>query len=255
MLARKILPAVPRINPSLSLCLVKPHGGYQGLDVHSCFGDNFFLLLGSQLCSPLNDNCNHSWLFLSCLMCCEGSQDLYVCPGTTKPLQKLFCFRCVRLLGEWSLLGWDCCVESQGGRQCSTTGAGAECNHFVLRVLKNFWGVKGFCYILMGVCVLREVPPVSAVVLALSGLGGFEGEAAMGLYLVCWRSDRAPRGTWSRLGQSEKRKHRPSNVIFTRQMKCFGPTRGQRNLWAVVFLLDQWLSSCGLLTPGSCGLL
>lgn len=38
--------------------------------------------------------------------------------------------------------------------------------------------------------------------------------------------------------------------FFSRQMKCFGLARGQRNLWAVVFLLDQWLSSCGLLTPG-----
>lgn len=52
MLARKILPAAPRINPSLSPCLVKPHGGYQGLDVHSCFGDNFFFTVGKPALQP-----------------------------------------------------------------------------------------------------------------------------------------------------------------------------------------------------------
>lgn len=53
----------------------------------------------------LYDNCNHSRLFLSCLMCCEGSQHLYMYPGTTKPLHEFFCLGCMRLFGEWSLLG------------------------------------------------------------------------------------------------------------------------------------------------------
>lgn len=77
---------------------------------------------------------------------------------------------------------------------------------------------------------MREAPPASAIVLALPGQGGFEDEAAMSLYLVCWKSDRAPWDTWSRLGQSEKRKHRPGKVIFSRQMKCVGPARAKESV-------------------------
>lgn len=60
----------------------------------------------------------------------------------------------------------------------------------------------------MGDCVSMEVPPASAVVLALPGQGGLEDEAATDLYLVCWKSDWALWGVWSRLEQDEKRKHR-----------------------------------------------
>lgn len=115
---------------------------------------------------------------------------------------------------------------------------------------KDLLGFKRLLLYLTGNCVSREVPPVSAAVFALPGEGGSEEEAARCHYLVCWKSDQVPRGTWSRLGQSEKWKHRLGKVIFSRWIKCFGAARGQRNLWAVVFLLDQWLSSCGLFTPG-----
>lgn len=80
----------------------------------------------------------------------------------------------------------------QNGHHCSAAWAGVECNHFVLSVvpgvLKTFWGVKGFSYILIGNCVSREVTQAPEVVLALPGQGGFAEEAATSLYLVCWKS-------------------------------------------------------------------
>lgn len=47
------------------------------------------LVLGNQFCSPPSIYQLQPWLFLSCL-CCKGSQNPYMCPGTTKPLHELF---------------------------------------------------------------------------------------------------------------------------------------------------------------------
>lgn len=81
----------------------------------------------------------------------------------------------------------------QGGCHCSAVGAGVECNHFVLSVvpgvLKTFWGVKGFSYVLTGNHLSREVAQAPEALLALPRQGGLAEEAAMSLYLVCWKSE------------------------------------------------------------------
>lgn len=102
--------------------------------IFCCWEASFAALL---LC----DKCNHSQLFLSCLMCCEGSQDPYVCPRTTKPLSELFLPRMHEVVCRVEPLEGETAVWHgsmwQGGRHCSAAGAGAECNYFVLCVVPS----------------------------------------------------------------------------------------------------------------------
>lgn len=142
---------------------------------------------------PLHDNRIHSWLFLSCLIPCEGRQDPYMCPGTTKSLQELFGRGCTRLFGDGDKTAETCqrvgrvviTAVSQGLEQSLTV----LCSTWCPVSFKDLLGCKRFLLYLTGNHSSREVPPMSAVALALPGQGGFEDEAATSLYLVCWKSE------------------------------------------------------------------
>jgi len=148
----------------------------------------FYCWEGSFAALHLYDSRNHSPLFLLPRICCEGSQDWYVCPGTTKPLHEHFCLGGMRWFGEWSLSGVRLLrgVPACGGVLVAALLRGLERGGTVLCSVsfKDLLGVKGCCYILTGDRISREVPPAPAVLLALPGQGGFED-----LYLVCWKSD------------------------------------------------------------------
>lgn len=73
-----------------------------------------------------------------------------------------------------------------------------------------------------------------------------DGTAAR-LYLACWKSDSAPCDAQSRLRLSKKCE--PGKMVFW-QLKCFGPARGQSNLWAVLFFPRSVAFIYSLLTPG-----
>lgn len=174
-----------------------------------------------------------------------------MCPGSTKPLHELFfCLGYLRLFGEWSLLGMQC-VAGWLSLFCCRGWSRVFCAQCYTRGFKR--GVKGFSYILIGDCVSREVPQAPGVLLTLPGQQGFAEEGGSA-FIGCAGNQSEHCGVhssgWSRVrrgstGFSGRNNHiKPSRGLEALktsrgQLKCFGPARGQRSLWAVVFLLDQ----------------
>lgn len=84
------------------------------------------------------------------------------------------------------------------------------------------------------------------VALALPRQGFLRTNSHAPLFGV-WKSDSTPCDAQSRSRLSKKCE--PGKVVFW-QLKCFGPVRGQSNLWAVLFFPRSVAFIYSLLTPG-----
>lgn len=139
MLARKMRPAGARISPHCPYAWLSPVVATRVWMYVLGLGIIFYCWEASFAVLPLYENRNHSWLFRSCLMCCEGSQDLYTCPGTTKPLHELLLPWMHEFVWRVEPLGGETAARHtrvwQSGHHCSAAGAGAESNPTLCSVL------------------------------------------------------------------------------------------------------------------------